>query len=91
MTPNKVQPLLAVLLALCLGVASCSSDGNGTNDAAAPESPGSTAGPEGAPAAERTVADEPAAEVTGPIEGGARGVAYNPMPAGLADESGYLE
>lgn len=78
-----------MLLAVGLALAACSSDGDDGDGAS--ETTTSTAGAEGSPPDGRTVADEPAAEVTGPIQGGERGMPYNPMPPGLAEEAGYVE
>ena len=87
---RQVRAVVVAVLVLAL-VGGCSSD-DGGDDASASSSTGSVPTSSAGPIRpERTVTEEPAAEVTGPIEGGARGVPYNPMPPGLAEERGYVE
>jgi len=67
---------VAVVLLVALAGAACSDSGS------EPES-ATTSSTVAAPAAD--------VEVTGPVGGGRRGVPYNPMPEGLAEEYGYTE
>jgi Alpha/beta hydrolase domain len=82
---------VACALLLVTAVAGCSA-GDDDDDDAAPAS--TTAAVTLAPTttrAPRTTVPDPVAAVTGPVEGGSRGVPFNPMPPALADQHGYVE
>lgn len=99
--PSARRSLAVGVVALLLlgGAAACSSDGSdGASPTSTTEAPTTTSAPAGStsttaaagPSKDDTT-DVPLAEVDGPITGGTRGIHYNPLPEGLADEHGYTD